>query len=68
MTVLFLHTRGSVLLSIAMHGSVLPGKDVARISFPASAEPPDWLRALVLIVVAIIVVVIAGKRLTLRMD
>jgi uncharacterized protein len=64
MTVLFLHSRGSVLLAIAMHGSILPGKEIARISFPAAAEPPDWLRAVVVIVVAVIVVGIAGKRLT----
>jgi uncharacterized protein len=49
MTVLFLHTRRSVLLAIVMHGSVMPGKDIARISFPAAQEPPDWLRAVVVI-------------------
>jgi membrane protease YdiL (CAAX protease family) len=64
MTVLFLHTRGSVLLAIVMHWSVMPGKEIARISFPASPEPPDWLRAVVVIVIAVIAVVIAGKRLT----
>jgi len=66
MTVLFLHTRGSVLLAIVMHGSVMPGKDIARISFPAAQEPPDWLRAVVVITLAVIVVAITGKRLTPR--
>ncbi len=64
MTVLFMHTRGSVLLAIVMHGSVLPGRDIARISFPAAHEPPDWLRAVVAIVLAFIVVAIMGKKLT----
>jgi len=67
MTVLFLHTRGSVLLAIVMHGSGLPGKDIARIWFPTAAEPPDWIRAVILIAVAGIVVGITGKRLRLRM-
>ncbi|HEY6371821.1 MAG TPA: CPBP family intramembrane glutamic endopeptidase, partial [Candidatus Sulfotelmatobacter sp.] len=47
MTVMFLHTRGSVFLAIARHASVMPEKEVARISFPGTAEPPDWLRAVV---------------------
>jgi hypothetical protein len=68
MTVLFLHTRGSVLLAIVMHGSVMPGKDIARLWFPVAAEAPDWLRAVVVIVVAAGVVGIARKRLTLRTD
>jgi membrane protease YdiL (CAAX protease family) len=68
MTVLFLHTRGSILLAIVMHGSVLPGKEIAGISFPAAVEPPDRLRAVVVIVVAVIVVGIARKRMTRRMD
>jgi len=66
MTVLFLHTRGSVLLAIVMHGSVMPGKEIASISFPAAPEPPDWLRAVVVITAAVMVVGITGKRLTLR--
>jgi hypothetical protein len=66
MTVLFLHTRGSVLLAIVMHGSGMPGKDIARISFPAAPEPPDWYRAVVVITAAVIAVGITGKRLTLR--
>jgi membrane protease YdiL (CAAX protease family) len=68
MTLMFLHTRGSVLLAIVMHWSVMPGKDIARISFPSAAEPPDWLRAVVLIALAVIVVAITGKRLTVRRD
>jgi uncharacterized protein len=66
MTVLCLHTRGSVLLAIVMHGSGMPGKDIARISFPAAPEPPDWYRAVVVITAAVIAVGITGKRLTLR--
>ena len=66
MTVLFLRTRGSVLLAIVLHWSVVPAKEVARISFPAAPEPPDWLRAGVVITVAVIVAVTMGKRLTLR--
>jgi membrane protease YdiL (CAAX protease family) len=64
MTVLFLHTRGSVLLAIVMHWSVMPGKDIARISFPAAPEPPDWLRAVVGITVALIIVVATGGKLS----
>jgi membrane protease YdiL (CAAX protease family) len=64
MTVMFLHTRGSVLLAIVMHWSVIPGKEIARISFPAAPEPPDWLRAVVVIALAAVVVAITGKRLT----
>jgi hypothetical protein len=63
-TVLFLHTRGSVLLAIVMHWSILPGRDIARISFPAAQEPPDWLRAVLVITVAALVVVATGKQLT----
>ena len=63
-TVLFLHTRGSVLLAIVMHWSILPGRDVARISLPAAQEPPDWLRAVVVITVAALVVAATGKQLT----
>lgn len=40
MTVLFLHTCGSVLLAIVMHGSILPGKDIASISFPSRPAAP----------------------------
>jgi uncharacterized protein len=58
MTVLFLHTRGSVLLAITMHGSVLPGRDIAHALFPTADQPPDWLRALVAIGIAIIMVAI----------
>jgi membrane protease YdiL (CAAX protease family) len=64
MTVMFLYTRGSVLLAIVMHWSVMPGKEIARISFPAAPEPPDWLRAVVVIALAAVVVVITGERLT----
>jgi membrane protease YdiL (CAAX protease family) len=43
MTVLFWHARGSVLLAVVMHWSVIPGKDIAGISFPSAPQPPDWL-------------------------
>jgi membrane protease YdiL (CAAX protease family) len=65
MTVMFLHTRGSVLLAIVMHWSIVPGKDIARISFPAAQEPPDWLRAVVGIAVALIIVVATRGKLSL---
>jgi membrane protease YdiL (CAAX protease family) len=68
MTVLFLHTRGSVLLAIVMHGSGLPGKDIARISFPAAAEPPDWLRAVVGIAIALTIVVATRGKLSVSAD
>jgi len=58
MTVLFLHTRGSVLLAIIMHGSVIPGTDIARALFPTADLPPDWLRAEVAIAIAVILVAI----------
>lgn len=63
MTVLFLHTRGSVLLAIIMHGSVIPGRDIAQALFPTADQPPDWLRALVAIAVAVIVVAITRASL-----
>lgn len=64
MTVLFLHTRGSVLLAIVMHWSGTPGKEIARICLSAQ-EPPDWLRAVVLITTAALVVAVAGRKLGL---
>ena len=63
MTVLFLHTRGSVLLAIVMHGSVIPAKDIVRISFSGAPQPPDWLRAVVLITIAVLVVGITRGKL-----
>jgi len=65
MTVMFLHTRGSVLLAIVMHWSVVPGKYVVGTLFPASQEPPDWLRAVVVIAVAVIIVAVTGRKLSL---
>lgn len=65
MTVLFLHTRGSLLLAIVMHGSVIPGRDIARISFPAAPLPPDWLRAVVAIATAVAVVAVTGGKLSM---
>jgi hypothetical protein len=65
MTVLFLHTRGSVLLAIVMHWSVMPGKYIVRSLFPAGQEPPDWLRAVVLISVAVIIAGVMGRKLSL---
>jgi membrane protease YdiL (CAAX protease family) len=64
MTVLFLHTRGSVLLAIVMHWSVMPGKYIVENLFPTSQEPPDWLRAVVLVTLAITVVAVLGKKLS----
>jgi membrane protease YdiL (CAAX protease family) len=64
MTVLFLHTRRSVLLAIAMHWSVMPGKYIAGSLFPISQEPPDWLRAVVLVTLAITLVAVLGKKLS----
>lgn len=58
MTALFLHTQGSVLLAITMHGSVLPGRDIAQALFPTADQPPDWLTASVAIAIAGIIVVI----------
>jgi len=64
MTVLFLHTRGSVLLAIVMHWSVMPGKYIVSSLFPAGQEPPNWLRAVVAITVAVIVVAVVGRKLS----
>ena len=64
MTVLFLRTRGSVLLAIVMHWSGLPGKYIVGTLFPASQQPPDWLRAAVLITVAIIIAATMGSNLS----
>ncbi len=65
-TVMFL--RGSVLLAIVMHWSIMPGKDIARISFPSAQEPPDWLRAVVGIAVALTVVVATRGKLSVSVD
>ena len=63
MTVLFLHTRGSVLLAIVMHGTVIPGRDIAQALFPTASHPPDWLRAVVLIATAVLIVTITRGNL-----
>jgi hypothetical protein len=63
MTVLFLHTRGSVLLAITMHGAVMPGKDIAQALFPTADQPPDWLRAVVAIAVALVAIAITHGNL-----
>jgi hypothetical protein len=65
-TVMFLHTRGSVLLAIVMHWSI--GKDIARISFPSAHEPPDWLRAVVGIAIALTIVVATRGKLSVSVD
>ncbi len=62
-TVLFLHSRGSVLLAIVMHWSIVPSAYIARFLFPPAQEPPDWLRAVVLIIAALITVAITGRTL-----
>jgi membrane protease YdiL (CAAX protease family) len=67
-TVMFLHTRGSVLLAIVMHWSIMPGKDIARISFPAAQEPPDWLRAVVGIAVALTIIVATHGKLSVSVE
>ena len=60
MTVLFWHTQGSVLLAIAMLGTL--GRDIAQGLFPTATPPPDWLRAVDLIAItAVIVAVTPGK-------
>jgi membrane protease YdiL (CAAX protease family) len=63
MTVLFLHSRGSIQLAIAMHWSIMPSSEIVKISFPAAQLTPDWLRAVVVIVVATIVAALMGRRL-----
>jgi uncharacterized protein len=65
MTVMFLHTRESVLLAIAMHGTVIPGRDIAQALFPTALQPPDWIRAVVAIVLALVVVAVTRGRLSL---
>jgi uncharacterized protein len=64
MTVLFLHTRGSVLLAVTMHAAGNPGRDIAQALFPTAAPVPDWLRAVVLIATAAIVVAVTRGRLS----
>lgn len=66
MTVLFVHTRASVLLAVMMHWSIVPWSYIVRISFPAAQEPPDWLRAVVVITLAVIIAVLTGKGLGAR--
>jgi uncharacterized protein len=60
MTVLFLHTRGSVLLAIVMHWSGTLGKYIVGVLFPAAKESPDWLRGVVVITIAVIVAVMGS--------
>lgn len=64
MTVLFLHTRGSVLLAIVLHCAVLPRKYVVNVVFPTAPEPPDWLLVVVVITVAMFVVFAMGRNLS----
>jgi uncharacterized protein len=63
MTVLFLRTNGSVLLAIVMHWSVMPSSEIVKISFPSAQLAPDWLRAVVVIVVAVVVAIALGSPL-----
>ena len=63
MTRLFLRTRGSVLLAIVMHATVIPGRDIAQAIFPTATQPPDWLRAAVAIATALIVIAITHGNL-----
>ena len=51
-----MHTHGSVLLAIGIHASLMPGKEIAKISLPAAPEPSDWLRAVLVITVAVAIV------------
>ena len=62
-TILFLHTKTSVLLAMVFHWSGIPAVEISRIIFPANQEPPDWVRAITLIVCAMIAVVIFWKEL-----
>ena len=65
-TLLFVHTRGSILLVIVMHWSVMSQKYVATSLLPLAQEPPDWLRAVVVMVIAITVIVVTGGTLGAR--
>jgi hypothetical protein len=41
--------------TIVMHWSIMPAVVMTRISSPATQEPPDWLKAVVLFVAALLV-------------
>jgi len=62
MTVMFLNTRGSVLLAVFMHWS--PGKELVQMLFPSADQAPDWLRATVLIAIAVSIVAVTRGKLS----
>jgi len=66
MTVLFWHTQGSVLLAIAMHGTL--GRDIAQGLFPTATPPPDWLRAVDLIAITAVIVAVTRCKTRSRGD
>lgn len=45
-----------------MHWSIMPAVVMTRISFPATQQPPDWLKAVVLIVAALLLVVATAEK------
>jgi hypothetical protein len=55
--------KDSILLAIVMHWSVMSQKYVATSLLPMAQEPPDWLRAVVGMVIAVAVVVATGRTL-----
>jgi uncharacterized protein len=63
MTILFLHSRMSVLLAMVFHWSGIPGIEISKIIFPTNPEPPDWTRAIALIVSTMIAIVVFRKEL-----
>lgn len=62
-TILVLHTRMSVFHAMVFHWTVIPSITISHIIFPASQEPPDWVRAISLIAFTLVATVIFRKRL-----
>jgi len=62
-TILFLHTGMSVLHAIVFHWTIMPAIAVSEIIFPPIQQPPDWVRAIGLIVFTLGAAAIFRQRL-----
>lgn len=62
-TILVLHTRMSVLHAIVFHWTIMPSIAISEIIFPPIQQPPDWVRAISLIVFTLVAASIFRQRL-----
>ena len=62
-TILFLHTRMSVLHAIVFHWTIMPSATISEIIFPPAQQPPDWVLAMGLFAVTVVATLIFRKQL-----